>query len=130
MEDNVKLIEQRLKLVEKIKEIVGYLEYSSNPIGQHLTLEETSKDCLEQIRLIRFYLHQYETLLLIEQAIPISDILVDTFNKSQTDWTKHPLTCDKVHEDCEVNKDDDKEGILIATPKCWQCPCGNYRQRY
>lgn len=57
---------------------------------------------------------------------------IEQFNKSQTNNTFHPYTCDRKHKDCEVNikpRDLKKNGVLIATKDGLVCPCGNYKQK-
>ena len=67
----------------------------------------------------------------LEDGVSIEE-QVDLLNEQQTLGAVHPLTCNRVHEDCETKelpKDYMKDGVLIATETGWVCPCGKYTQK-
>ncbi len=56
---------------------------------------------------------------------------IKELNEYQQNGKYHPYTCDRNHEECEVNivpRDYSKDGVLIATEEGWICPCGKYKQ--
>ena len=58
---------------------------------------------------------------------------IDQLNEHQNNGMFHPYTCDRKHEECEVNqepRDFSKDGRLIATESGWICPCKKYTQNW
>ena len=64
---------------------------------------------------------------------PFSEEQVRRLNDYQKSGMFHPYTCDRKAEQCEVHlrpRDYNKDGVLVATPTGWVCPCGRYKQDF
>lgn len=62
---------------------------------------------------------------------PFSNEQVENLNKFQQSGMFHPFTCCSAGsaEKCE-RRNGLSEGVLIATPEGWVCPCGEYKQNW
>ena len=64
---------------------------------------------------------------------PWNEEYVNNLNELQKQPLFHGYTCDRNADECEVNikpRDYSKDGLLIATVDGWECPCGNYKQKW
>ena len=59
-----------------------------------------------------------------------TDKEVDALNCFQQNAQLPPLLCDMSGASCVCMGSPAAEGVMIATPSCWVCPCGLYTKNY
>jgi hypothetical protein len=59
---------------------------------------------------------------------PFTKEEVDNLNRFQRSGMFHPFTCDRASPKCETKGEPRRDGVLLATPDGWICPCGEYKQ--